>query len=106
MRLFVLVEQLFEEGFLPLIGLLVVAGMRLLWRRLELSLPALRLFFPGSLEDFVEFPAIEPYSPAFGAIVDLDSFALRQNEVGFFAVWAFHKQLLATKIVKRLNRLN
>ena len=44
----------------------------------------------GTLEDFVEFPPVQPHSAAFGAIINFHALAVGHHQVGFSAYRAFH----------------
>jgi hypothetical protein len=39
------------------------------------------IFSRAALDDFVEFPSIQPYPPTFWAIVDLNGLSLAHDEV-------------------------
>lgn len=80
-----LVEQLFEEGLATLVGLGTIAAVlapgRCGLRRLRRARGLRRGGVAGtSLDDLVEFTAIEPYTAALRAVVDLDALTLAHHE--------------------------
>jgi hypothetical protein len=87
------VKQLLEKRFLPLgmavlmtltiwlgvTGIVALIILRLQKRGL-LHRSSGRRILGASFNDFVEFPAVEPNTPALGAIVNLDTLALTHHE--------------------------
>jgi hypothetical protein len=87
------IEQFFEKGLLPLRVTVLMALSIWLSMALVLALMMLWVHKAGllcwsggwcvlgaSLDDFVEFPAVEPNTTALGAIVNLDALSLTHHE--------------------------
>jgi hypothetical protein len=99
------VKQLLQKRFLavlliPVMGISVAItlsmavciGLRLwclltLWRRS-------RCLWSRSFEDLVEFPPVQPDTPAFRAIVDFNTLAVRHDEIDGGTYGTFHAGIL------------
>jgi hypothetical protein len=47
----------------------------------------------GALDDLVQLAAIEPHTPALGAIVNLDTLPVRHDQIRLQAYRTFHRML-------------
>lgn len=53
----------------------------------------------GALDDFVEFPPVQPHTAAFGAIVDFNALAVSHDQVGFYTYGAFHGIIVSLRVL-------